>query len=127
MSLDSSKRVSLGAALQCDRLKSLWPHQQARAVRWEKAISEEVSGCMPKRLPWQLQSFSQIPQPPKQGRQEASDFYQWCVKQPEKRDEKSASVPKLWPKAGMFRPSKEAWKRMDSPQLPHPHLLPGGW
>lgn len=112
MSLDSSKRVSLGAALQCDRLKSLWPHQQARAVRWEKAISEEVSGCMPERLPWQLQSFSQIPQPPKQERQEASDFYQWCVKQPEKRDEKSASVPKLWPKAGMFRPSKEAWKRI---------------
>lgn len=67
---------------------------------------------MPKRLPWQLQSFSQIPQPPKQERQEASDFYQWCVKQPEKRDEKSASVPKHWPKAEMFRPSKEAWKQM---------------
>lgn len=50
MSLDSSKRVSMGAALQCDHLKSLWPHQRARAVGWEKAIRSGGVGVHAKEV-----------------------------------------------------------------------------
>lgn len=75
MSLNSSKWVSMGAALQCDHLKGLWssPVDQGSEAE-DRLLGEELLACMPKRLPWQLQSLSCILQPPKQERQEVSNF-----------------------------------------------------
>lgn len=88
MSLNSSKRVSMGAALQCDHLKGLWPQRRARAVGWEKAIRWGGVGVHAK----EVTVAAAIIQPnssASKAREARSKwlFYQWCVKQPEKRDE----------------------------------------
>ena len=82
MSWNSSKRVSTGAALPCDHLnegacgRTSAPGQPDG----ERLLGEGLLACMPKRLPWQLPSVSQIPQPPKAGGARSKwFFYQRCV------------------------------------------------
>lgn len=75
MSLNSSKWVTMGAALQCDHLNGLWSSPVGQGSEaGERLLGEALLARMPKRLPWQLQSFSRILQPPKQEGQEACHF-----------------------------------------------------
>ena len=90
-----------------------WPLEEpvaAPAGGWgqpggERLLGERLWARMPKRLPWQLQSFSRIPPPPKQEGWDASDFSTHAVLSAARRERWRICVSQHWPKAGVSIPS----------------------